>query len=306
MVDWQSRFLRVGKQLNEFVPRLWAEIKNLVPLFRYLILQTETHAFCLALACAVLIGFFPSCLVMLSITKNVLHWDSAVDVILEMVRGYFLPIPGRTGRSDQTFVTDNLVAVLANYRNGIGWASVFWVLLGAAAVFVPLESALNRLWDVKEDRPYWKNQVVGLALTSLCAALGLLFVSVATALHWLLIFDFLRSIATFIVGICFFTFSIFSLYKLLPNKKVETSAVLPASVLAGVLVQIVRLIYFKVAPDLSATQGPFSTSVTFLVLIYIESFVVLGCAYLASRKDRYPWIEFISMKDEETSRDLPP
>jgi hypothetical protein len=38
--------------------RLVREIKNLFPLFRYLILQTETHAFCLALASAALIGFF--------------------------------------------------------------------------------------------------------------------------------------------------------------------------------------------------------------------------------------------------------
>jgi hypothetical protein len=38
--------------------RLTTELKNLFPLFRYLILQTETHAFCLALAAAALLGFF--------------------------------------------------------------------------------------------------------------------------------------------------------------------------------------------------------------------------------------------------------
>ena len=53
------------------VTRLVREIKNLFPLFRYLILQTETHAFCLALAAAALIGFFPSCLVMLTVFKYI-------------------------------------------------------------------------------------------------------------------------------------------------------------------------------------------------------------------------------------------
>jgi len=39
--------------------------RSLFPLFRYLILQTETHAFCLALACAALIGFYPFCTLLL-------------------------------------------------------------------------------------------------------------------------------------------------------------------------------------------------------------------------------------------------
>jgi membrane protein len=294
MVDWRSNFW----------PRLWAEFKNLIPLFRYLILQTETHAFCLALACAALIGFFPSCLVMLSTLKHVLHWDLAYDVTLEMARGYFLP-------SDTGFITRNLEARLAAFRNGIGWGSVLWVLVGAAGVFVPLESALNRLWEVKEDRPYWKNQIIGFALTSICAALGLFFVLFSSVLHWVIQYfpQIVQGVFRFsviqVAGTGFFILSIFSLYKLLPNKKIETFQVLPASVAAGILVEVVRLVYFKLAPNLESTQGPFAISVTFLILAYIETFVVLGCAYLASKKDRYPWIKFIPMK-EESARDLPP
>src|SRR5256714_15454666 len=74
---------------RELLARLGRELKNLFPLFRYLILQTETHAFCLALAGAALIGFFPACLVMLAIFKNILKWDFAYNVFLETVRSYF-------------------------------------------------------------------------------------------------------------------------------------------------------------------------------------------------------------------------
>jgi membrane protein len=293
-VDWRSNFWS----------RLWSEIKNLIPLFRYLILQTETHGFCLALACAALIGFFPSCLVMLSMMKHILHWDLAYDVTLEMIRGF-------VSSDDQAFVTRNLVARVSAFKNGIGWGSILWILLGAAGVFVPLESALNRLWQVEEDRPYWKNQIVGFSLTSLCAALGFFFVLVSTALTWVvrplpsglaLFFQFLIIQAS---GTGFFILAIFSLFKILPNKKVDTFTVLPASVLAGILVQVVRLAYFRMAPNLGPTQGPFNISVTFLIFFYIETFVVLGCAYLASQKDRYPWIKFIP-GSEESSRDLPP
>jgi hypothetical protein len=76
-----------------FASDLWRlivkETRNLFPLFRYLILQTETHAFCLALACAALLGFFPASVVMLTLLRYVLHWDAAYDVLLDTLRIYF-------------------------------------------------------------------------------------------------------------------------------------------------------------------------------------------------------------------------
>ncbi len=74
---------------QDFWRRLGKEIKNLFPLFRYLVLQTETHAFCLALAGAALLGFFPACLVMLAIFKNFLQWDGAYKILLTTVKSYF-------------------------------------------------------------------------------------------------------------------------------------------------------------------------------------------------------------------------
>src|SRR3954449_9917210 len=84
----------------DFWRRLVREIKNLLPLFRYLILQTETHAFCLALACAALIGFYPTCLVMLSVLKHLLRWNAAYDVFIHTLRLYY--------PRDQEFVIHNL------------------------------------------------------------------------------------------------------------------------------------------------------------------------------------------------------
>ena len=41
------------------------------------------------------------------------------------------------------------------------------------------------------------------------------------------------------------------------------------------------------------TQGPFAISVTFLLFAYFETFVVLGCAFLATDTERYPWMGFL-------------
>src|SRR5215475_9738325 len=158
---------------RDFWRSLARETQNLFPLFRYLVLQTETHAFCLALAAAALLGFFPACLAMLSVFKNILRWDGAYDVLLSTVQSYF-PV-------HQDFVVSNLKALSSLRHRQLG--SLLWILLGAAGVFIPLETALNRLWQVQEDRPYWLNQLVGFALTLVCTLLGLFFLTISTGLH---------------------------------------------------------------------------------------------------------------------------
>ena len=283
---------------SESWQRFVKEIKNLFPLFRYLVLQTETHAFCLALACAALLGLFPASVALLTFLKYVLHWDAAYNVLIETLRIYF--------PTNQTFVIRNMVGVAQSFgRTRTQLLSLLWVLVGSAGVFIPLETGFNRLWRVQEDRPYWMNQIVGFTLTVACAALALLFVAISTALHAVITFlpfDFVRTVATFVViratitGL--FIVTIFALYKFLPNKKVDTAYVLPAAIIAGIMAEVVRIIFSQVLPHLRlpATQGPFNITVSFLLLFYFETFVVLGGAFLASQSERYPWMGFLKTK----------
>jgi uncharacterized BrkB/YihY/UPF0761 family membrane protein len=281
---------------SESGQRFKQELKNLFPLFRYLILQTETHAFCLALACAALIGFYPACLVVLTVLKNVLSWDAAYNVLLNTLADYY-PAPTR-----EDFLVDNLKVTLADFGRTTRVTSLLWVLLGAAGVFIPLETGFNRLWQVREDRPYWMNQLVGFALTLACVVLAVLFVSISTALHFLTSFlpiDVVRTGLDYLImrvtTTCFAVVTIFAFYKFLPNKTISTREVMPAAILAGIMAELVRVIYVLVLPslNLSATQGPYVVSVSFVLLAYFETFVVLGGAFLASQTERYPWMGFL-------------
>src|SRR6266550_4581885 len=106
------RHLKVAISLTRmFEPDFWLrfkrELRNLFPLFRYLILQTETHAFCLALACAALLGLFPACVVLLTFLEYVLHWDAAYNVLLDTLRIYF--------PTSQAFVIRNMVFVAQTF-----------------------------------------------------------------------------------------------------------------------------------------------------------------------------------------------
>jgi len=282
--------------------RLAREIKNLFPLFRYLVLQTETHAFCLALACAALLGFFPASVVLLTLLKYILHWDAAYNVLLDTLRIYF--------PTNQTFVVRNMVVFAQSFgRTRTQLISLVWVLLGSAGVFIPLETGFNRLWQVREDRPYWLNQIVGFTLTVACAALALFFVAISTGLHAMIAylpFEIVRNLTRFTVIrttiTCLFIVTIFGLYKFLPNKKVETGQLLPAAIIAGVMAEVVRAVFSRILPllRLTTTQGPFSISVSFLLLVYFETFVVLGGAFLASRSERYPWMGFLQTKRSDS------
>jgi len=298
---------------KEFISGLLTQTRSAFPLFRYLLLQTETHAFCLALACAALIGFFPFCVMLLSVVKYAFKWTDAYNVLVDAIREYY-PI-------SQDFLIANLNVSVGQYGKHLGISAVFWIVLGAAGVFIPLEAGFNRLWKAKADRPYLLNQAVGLGLTVACCCLAVAFVAITTTVQasvhipvhliqqtakwfgftWLqhltesggtLLIKYSDKLTLKLIATCFFSIAIFLFYKFLPNAKVRTMQVLPTAIIAGIGSEIVIDIYRRVLPlmDIKATEGPFFISVSFVILAYIETFVVLGGAFLAAHAEEYSWL----------------
>jgi len=292
----------IVRDKKELLKELAAHAKSLYPLFRYLVLQTETHAFCLALACAALIGFYPFCVLLLSIMRHVLHWDGGYSTLQKALQ-IFYP----TGSN---FLLSNLEATVGVYRRHFDYGSAFWVFLGAAGVFIPLEAGLNRLWKVQEDRPYWKNQIVGLSLTAVCCFLALAFVAINNLVQTIVGFvpiqffqDAVGRVFLHLTAAAFFSITILLFYKVIPNKHVGLVQVLPAAVLAGVVAELVKDIYVLVLPFMDigsheGSQGPFYMSVSFVVLGYFETFVILGGAFLATQSEKYPWMGFTKSNKE--------
>jgi uncharacterized BrkB/YihY/UPF0761 family membrane protein len=265
-------------------------IEKALPLFKYLVLKTETHAFCGSLAFFTLLGFYPFCFLLLALAKQVFHWSSPEEVIVFTLSDYY-----PTGKE---FLLRNLQVSVSLYGDKIAPGSVFWVLLGAAGFFVPLEAAFNRLWNFKDDRPYWRNQIIGFLLTSACCALAVFFIlctavfysAISRLIFWELPARVLRYVSFKISAICFSVSAIFLFYKFLPNGKVHASQVLPAAILAGVIAEGVRWIYLLALPflQLQKSQGPYYVSLSFALLAYVEAFVLMGGAFLATGSRRIP------------------
>lgn len=266
--------------------RIRGRLARPLPLLRYLVLTTETHAFCGALAFFALLGFYPASSLLLSLSRNPLGWEMAHNVLLQALREYY--------PEGQGFLLRNLEVTVARHgRELLG--SILWILLGAAGVFIPLEGAFNRVWGFGEHRPYWRNQLVGFLLTAACCVLAVTFVLLTAGLQWAadrfvpqsLLADLLRYTALRAAGASLFVSALFLFYRFLPNGRVRSADVFPAAVFAGLFADVARGLYLLALPwlQLEQSQGPFYVSISFVLLVYFESFVVLAGAYLAATPD---------------------
>ena len=246
-----------------------------VPLVRYLFLTTETHALCGALAFFAMLAFYPVSLLLVSLAKHVLRSPEALDVVRLALQSYY-PV-------GQDFLLRNLEVSSRLLGDGVSLHGTLWILLGGAGVFIPLEMAFNHLWGFPEHRPYWSNQLVGLVLTlawwALAVALVLALARLPPAARLPVLF-----IGVVVGGAA----ALFLVYRFLPHGKVPTAAALPAAVLTAAAAEVVRWLFALVLPllRLPESQGPFHVSVSFLVFIYVEAFVLLAGASLAAEATR--------------------
>jgi len=254
------------------------------PLLTYLA-QTDVHTFAFSVACNAILSFFPFVVLMLTVSRRVFHSQAMVDVIINLLRDY---VP--TG---QDFVIRNVKA-LANARSNVQVFSLFILLFTSTGVFLPLEVALNRVWDFRKNRSYLGNQVMALGLAFCSGCLALLSIA-ATAtnqvwLRYLFLGDvnlFSRTVGYVVMKVCAVIASIaifFLIYWLLPNGKVPARAVMPAAVIAGLLLELAKYAYVLSLPRLNFQEiyGPFSISVTLIFWAFLAGLILLTGARLSA------------------------
>ena len=282
--------------------RLRFHLTHPLPLLAQLVARTESHAYCAGLAFFALLAFYPFCLLLLAVPDHLVPWGPAETVVRETLREYY--------PEGQAFLVRNLDVSVRQYGRELTIPAVLWILLGAAGVFIPLETAFNQLWGVKEHRPYWRNQAVGFLLTAACCGLAFVFVFATAGLKAVLVGLSLppllgRAIdyaALRLAALALSVTVIFLFYRFLPNCRVRARDVWPAAVAAGVVAEVVRWVYLQALPllHLQESQGPYYISVSFVLLAYFEAFVLVGGAYVAARPARA-----VSVRAAVTDRELP-
>jgi YihY family inner membrane protein len=263
--------------------RVWHFLK---PTLRFW-MQTEVHVHCFSVAANVILSFFPFVIVMVSICKYVFHWQPAVDAIFVALNDYF-----------PADIIDFIRPRLAHPRR-LEWLSVLLLLFAANGVFEPLEVALNRIWRIPGNRSFLKNQAVSLGLIFACGTIALLS-AVATALNQSFIRNmgwggaevqaFLGAFAFKVAAIPLSMLILFLVYWLLPNGKMPLQRTLPAAIVVGLLLELLKYINLLAWPWLQVKfrreYGPFIYSVTIIFWSFFASMLVLAGAEWAARLEQ--------------------
>ncbi len=258
----------------------------LISTVKYL-LRTEVHTFAFSVAANAILSFFPFVLLLMTLVRRVFHSRVMSDVITELLRDY-LP-------AGQEFVIRNLNALVeAKHRAQL--VSLLILLITSTGIFMPLEVALNRIWNFPVNRSYFGNQIISLGLAFACGVLALISIAL-TASNIALIEDLLHGHAVFLVQLAGFlvmkifaiTASIaifFLIYWILPNGKVPIRAVLPTAVLMGLLSECLKYAYILALPRLNFQEvyGPFALSVSLMFWAFLSGLLLLTGAHLSAQE----------------------
>jgi YihY family inner membrane protein len=197
---------------------------------------------------------------------------------------YFLP-----SVASKDWVANNLE--LAATHQGVQLFSLIMILIACTGIFLPLEVALNQAWGVAKSRNYLANQVVAIGLAILMVVLGMSSILLNAGMRDVLTVVFfhhtdnivfngisflLLAATTGVASILFF----FSIYWLLPNRKVPRRSVLRTSIYTGVIWLAARYIFVGILPhlDLKALYGPCYVSVGLLFWAYISGLILFAGA----------------------------
>ncbi|MDP9264450.1 MAG: YihY/virulence factor BrkB family protein [Acidobacteriota bacterium] len=264
--------------------------QNIWPMTCYLF-SADARTYAFSVAALAILSFFPFVLVLLTVTKNVLHSQVMYDVVLQLLRDY-LP-------ASQDFVIRNL-NVLVEARRRAQILSLLILLVTSTGVFLPLEVALNRVWGFTAHRSFLRNLLISfgldfasglLALASVALTAGnqLLFQSMTGGEHGPLV----RSSTFVVMKISAVAASIaifFLIYWLLPNGKIPARSVLLAAAVVGVLWEAAKYLYIWSLPWLNFREvyGPFAVTVTLMIWAFLSGLLLLAGAHLTAAGHREP------------------
>ena len=258
-----------------------------VSLGRYLT-ESEVHTYAFSVAANAILSLFPFIVLMFTVARRVLHSQSMVQALSDMLH-FFLP-------ANQDFVVRNM-SLLVHAHGGVQLASFITLLISSSGVFLPLEVALNRVWGVEKNRSYLRNQLISLGLAFAVGILALLSIgatAVQTRLLTVVFFGHTQNLFFAVLAHSFLQLSaavlsvsiFFLIYWVLPNRKLPLIAVLPTSIVVGLLWEFGKILYVFVLRwlDLQAVYGPFAVSVGLMMWAFVTGLLLLAGAHFSATR----------------------
>lgn len=286
--DAQEKAREEAKPIQELRPTLPQGLgSQIVELARYMA-ATEVHTYAFSVAANVILSLFPFIILLLTLSRRVFHSRVMEGMVGDIMRS-FLPV-------SPDFIVSQM-QMLAHPHKRTQVFSLVLLLITSTSVFLPLEVALNKVWGVKKDRPYWHNQLVSFGLAIAVGALAMASAAL-TAGHtavvtWIFFghtdnlayhffaLGFFRIVAV-LLGILLF----FLIYWVLPNRPIPARSVLPTAIVVGVLWELGKQLYILALPlfDFESVYGRFQTSVGLMTWAFFSGLLLLGGARFSATR----------------------
>lgn len=265
---------------------LWGTIQYLF--------QVESHVYAFSIAANVLLSFFPFLLVLIWLCRLV-GWPAAEEAVYFSMNDIFGPEVEKTIRDGIRWVPNRFAR--------FNWTSLLLLLFTANGVFEPMEVALNRAWGITQHRSFLRNQLVSMGLIFGCGTLTVFSVAL-TAINREYFFRISQWVGSWVMvlgplwakaaALPFTIATIFLIFWLLPNGKINPRRVLPEAIAVGLALEVFKYLTRAVWPwflrKLQLEYGPFYFAVIVVFLSFLAAMIVLAGAEWAGR-DRHETAE---------------
>jgi YihY family inner membrane protein len=246
-----------------------------------------------AIAFYSLLSLFPLVMILISASGYFIRHFSLQQAIIHQAT-QLLPTGEET-------IHDNLVSISRNFGRVqlLSFVLLWW---SASGVFMSMESAMNRAWQVTRGRSYWRRHLLALGMALLYGTL-LIFSLGATALQrqiehasltrqieW----NSARLVSPaahilFLFTPLFFSFITFILiYRFIPNHPIRIRDVIGGAVVGSVLWEIAKHVFAALLPFFNYRHlyGSLGAAVAFMMWGYISSLILLfGAEFAAATKN---------------------
>lgn len=260
------RWQRAREVLQEAVKNFWNE---------------DSLAVAASIAYYSILSLFPLLLLLLGISGIFIR-RFELSGSLAVVLDNYLPMK-------PDVIMRNLVGISRAYGR-VGVISFLLLLWGSSGVFMPLEKALNRAWDVKVGRPWIRRRLLALEMATIFGFLIMASTFLVAAnvyihnwmKHWsyhmlapLMEFGYHLAILAATFGLTLMMFIV--LFQRLPNRPLKVRHVFPSALLTAVFWEAVRGLFTLILPFFNYRQvyGSIGVVVALMTWAYVSSIVML-------------------------------
>jgi membrane protein len=270
-------FLTTG----EHPPTRWIKTRQMLDEALHNFLAEDSLMVSASIAYHSLLAIFPLLLLLLEVSGIYIRHFELVGRLAVVLQRYLLV------RAD--FIMQNLVGISRAYGK-VGVLSFLLLLWSSSGVFLPLEKALNRAWQVEENRRWWRSRLLALEMALIWGSLLLIStallggeVLLRHSLESLLglslrpLITFLYNLMTSLISSCVALVMFVVVFERLPNRPMRFRQVFPGALLTALLWEAARSLFIMLLPFFNYRHiyGSIGVVVGLMTWAYISSAVML-------------------------------